>query len=74
VVSPSAEAAARDRYSIAFFVNPDREVVIAAHPRTVGGGLHVSTFQLTLSRFWRRTHPRNLKCPLTPPAYTQNKP
>jgi isopenicillin N synthase-like dioxygenase len=37
VVTQSAEAAARHRYSIAFFVNPDREVVIAAHPRTVGG-------------------------------------
>ena len=38
MVTPSAAAAARDRYSIAFFVNPDAGVVVAAHPRTVAAG------------------------------------
>ena len=38
VVVPSAEAAARHRYSIAFFIDPDAEAEVRVHPRLVPPG------------------------------------
>mmetsp|Transcript_115413 Transcript_115413/g.337488 ORF Transcript_115413/g.337488 Transcript_115413/m.337488 type:complete len:346 (+) Transcript_115413:90-1127(+) len=38
VVVPTAEAAQRHRYSIAFFVDPDADAVVSAHPSLVPKG------------------------------------